>query len=159
MKYFLWGAVGIAGIAGGAYLYRMNRLSDKLEVVTKAIIYKVSLTGLRLRIDVKLKNPTGGTMKLKYPFVKLLYGASTLGSSQVKDQDYEIPKFGELTMEPIYIDLGFISLAGSAPGLVKEYRSTGGFTLNIETVTTVNNILPYTKKDQIAVGNSTEQKA
>jgi hypothetical protein len=98
-------------------------------------------------------------VKVKYPFVKLLYGESTLGSSQVKDQDFEIPKFGEVAIEPVFIDLGFLSLASSAPSLLKEYRSTGRFTLTVKTVTTINERIPHTKTDSIAVGKAEEQKA
>jgi hypothetical protein len=153
-KYLLWGAIGAAGLAGGAYLLNLNRLSSELEIAVKALIHRVSLTGLKLRVDVILKNPTGGTVKVKYPFVKLMYGTGTLGSSEVKDQDFEIPKFGQVAIEPVFIDLGFLSLASSAPNVLKEYRETGGFTLTVKTVTTINNRIPHTKTDAIVVGSS-----
>jgi hypothetical protein len=153
-KYLLWGT-GIVGLAlGGAYLYNLKRLSGELEVVTKAMIYKVTLTGLTLRVDVTLKNPTGGSLKVKYPFVKMLYSGSTFASSQVKDIDYEIPKFGEKSLDPIYINLSFISLATTVPGLLKEYRAKGTASIEVKTTTTINGQVAYSKTDKIPIGKS-----
>ncbi len=151
-KYLLFGALGITGLAGAAYLFNLNRLSAELETVTKAYIHKVSFTGLKIRIEVTLKNPTGGTVKVKYPFVKLMYGESTLGISGVKDLDFEIPKFGEKKIDPIYIDLGFISLATAAPNILKEFRGTGRISMIVKTVSTINNKLPFSKTDQLTIG-------
>jgi hypothetical protein len=153
-KYLLLGA-GVVGLAlGGTYLYNLNRLSGELEVVTKAMIYKVTLTGIVLRVDVTLKNPTGGNIKVKYPFVKMQYNGSTFASSQVKDTDYEIPKFGEVAIDPIYISLSFISLATTVPGLLKEYRANGSAVIEVKTTTTINGQLAYSKTDKIPIGKS-----
>lgn len=151
--YLLLGAGAVGLVVGGSYLYNLNRLSSELEVVTKAIIHKVTLGGIILRVDVTLKNPTGGSIKVKYPFVKMLYNGSTFASSEVKDTDYEIPKFGEKVLEPIFINLSFFSLATSVPGLLKEYRSTGKATIEVKTITTINNQFAYSKTDKIPIGN------
>ena len=81
-----------------------------------------------------------------------MYGNSLLGTSEVKDLDFEIPKFGERKIDPIYIDLGFISLAGTAPGILKEFRGTGKISLTVRTVSTLNNKLPFSKTDQLSIG-------
>lgn len=151
-KHFLWGALGIVGLAGSAYFLKLGRLSKELEVVTKGLIHKVTLTGLTLRIDVTLKNPSSGSINVKYPFVKLLYGENTLGSSEVKNKDFSIPQFGEVTLEPIYLTLGFLSMATSAAGLLKNYRSSGKITLTVRTVTTLNGNVPFSKSEEITIG-------
>jgi hypothetical protein len=151
-KHLLWGALGAAGLAGGAYFLGLGRLSKELETVTKGLIHKVTLTGLTIRIDVTLKNPSAGTIKVKYPFVKLLYGESTLGSSEVKNKDFSIPQFGEVTLEPIYLTLGFLSLATSAASLLRDYRSSGKLTLTVRTVTTLNGNVPFSKSEEITIG-------
>lgn len=145
--------VGLIGlIAGGAYLLSLGRLSAELEIMANAMVHQVSLTGLKLRVDVTLKNPTGGTVKVKYPFVKLQYGESTFASSQVKNTDFELPRYGEKTLEPIYIDLSFVSLGMNVPGLLKEYRSSGNLSFALKTVTTLNGKIPYSKTDNITIG-------
>ena len=152
-KHVLFGVLGAAGIAGGAYLFNLSRLSAELEVVSKAAIHKVTLSGLTIRIDVTLKNPTGGSINVKFPFVKLLYSETTLGSSEVRDQNFDLAKFAEKTLDPIYITLPFMSLASSAPALLKEYRSTGKFDLVIKIVTTLNNTIPFSKTQNITIGS------
>ena len=152
-KHFLFGLLGVAGLAGGTYLFNIGRLSAELEVVSKSAIHKVTLSGLTIRIDVTLKNPTGGSINVKYPFIKLLHGDSTLGSSQVRDENFDLAKFSEQVLEPIYIDLPFMSLASTAPALLKEYRSSGKFELAIKIVTTLNNTVPFSKTQSITVGS------
>lgn len=155
-KQVLIGAGAVAAIYGVTYLLKLNRLSNELETVTKVAIYNVSLAGIDLRIDVTLKNPSGGTVKVKQPFVKLTYGDKVLASSQVVDKDITIPKFSEASTEPIMLNIGFVSLATSVPQLLKDYRDTGKLTLTAKTVTTINNSLPYSKSDNITLGGGKE---
>ena len=152
-KHILFGMLGAAGLAGGAYLINLSRLSAELEVVSKAAIHKVTLNGLTIRIDATLKNPTGGSISVKYPFVKLLYSDTTLGSSEVRNQNFDLAKFAEQTLDPIYINLSFMSLASSAPSLLKEYRSTGKFDLILKIVSTLNDTIPFSKTQNITIGS------
>lgn len=156
-SHILIGAGTVAALYyGGSYLLKLNRLSSELESETKASIHKVSLTGIELAINVKLKNPSGGSIKVKHPFVKMVYGDKTVATSQVKDTDIEIKKFSEVNLEPIRISLGFLSLATKVPALIKEYRQTGKLNLIVNTITTINGSLPYTKTDKITLGGGTQ---
>src|SRR5687768_8494044 len=114
--------IGVGAIAviayGTNYLLKMNRLSAELETVTKVNIHKVSLDGVELRIDVILKNPSGGSIHVKHPFVKMIYKGNTIASSQVKDVNIPILKFSEVSMESIVIKVGFLSLAMQVPSLL-----------------------------------------
>ncbi|HSZ71416.1 MAG TPA: hypothetical protein VK750_01990 [Cytophagaceae bacterium] len=143
------GAV-VLGI-GTTYLLKLKRLSEQLEIVTKVNIHKVGLAGLQLRVDVMMKNPTGGSMKVKFPFVKMLYKDTVFATSEVKDQDYVIPKFGEQQLDPIYVSLPFMQMATTTPDMLKEYQKSGKFPIVVKTITTINNNLPYTKMDTISV--------
>jgi hypothetical protein len=137
---------------GGSYLLQLNRLSNELETETKASIHKVNLSGIELQINVKLKNPSGGSIQVKQPFVKLIYGGKTIASSAVKDTNLTLEKFSEVDLQPIRITLGFLSLATTVPALVKAYRETGKLNLIVNTITTINDRLPYTKTDTITLG-------
>lgn len=151
-KFILIGAGAAAAVYGASYLMKLNRLSNELESVTKVSIHKVSLNGIDLRIDVTLKNPSGGSIQVKYPFVKMLYGGSTIASSKIKDVNIPISKFSEVSLEPVMINIGFLGLATTVPALLKEYRDTGKLNLIVKTVTTINDSFPYTKTDNITLG-------
>lgn len=145
---------GVLGLwYGGTYLLKLNRLSNELETATKATIHSISLDGVELRIIVTLKNPSGGSVTVKHPFVKLIYGQKTLLSSEVRDVNITVPKFSEVNLDPITVKLGFINLAVTVPTLLKEFREQGRLTLTIKTITTINDTLPYTKTDEILLGS------
>lgn len=149
----LIGAGAVAALYfGGSYLLKLKRLSSELESETKVAIHKVSLSGIDLMIKVRLKNPSGGSLMVKHPFVKMIYGGKTVASSQIKDSNITVEKFSEVSLEPIKITLRFLNLATTVPALVKEYRETGKFKLIVHTVTTINNSMPYTKTDNITLG-------
>lgn len=149
----LLGASALTLLYGASYLFKLNRLSNELESVTKMSIHSVTLDGIQLRIEVTLKNPSGGSITVKHPFVKLIYGAKTIASSEIKDVNITIPKFSEVNLEPVTIKLGFINLAVTVPALLKEYREQGKLALTIKTITTINDSLPYTKTDEILLGS------
>ena len=123
-----------------------------METETNVSIHTVSLNGIELAIKVKLKNPSGGSIQVKHPFVKMIYADKTIASSEVKDVNLTIPKFSEVSLDPIKIKLGFVSLATTVPALVKEYRETGKLNLIVHTVTTINDSFPYKKTDMITLG-------
>lgn len=151
-KYIILGAGAIATFYGASYLLKLNRLSNELETVTKATIYKVSLQGIDLRVNVTLKNPSGGTVRVKQPFVKMIHNKATVVSSQMENVNIEVPKFSEVAMKPIDINIGFMTLATKVPALLKEYRDTGQINMVVETITTINDKLPYKKVDNITLG-------
>lgn len=136
---------------GLPYILSLKRLSEELETVTKVNVHNLTLTGIRLRVDITLKNPTGATLKVKYPFVRMMYKDTVFASSESKDRDFEVPKFGELQIDPVYVDLSFITLGMQVPELLKEYRKSGKLALTVKTVTTINNKVPYIKTDNLNI--------
>src|SRR5690349_22944403 len=97
--------VGGALIGGGFMLMKFSKISAELETVPTIKIHKLDLTGLTLRVDVQLKNPTNNSFKIKFPFIKLLYKGATVGSSQLLDKDIVIPAFGEAVINQIMIKI------------------------------------------------------
>jgi len=150
-KYLLWGAGLVGLVLGGRYLYKLRRLSGELEVVTS-----VTLQGLNLRVDVTLKNPTEGSITVKHPFVKMMYKGDTFASSDVKDVDYVLPKFGQKKLDPIIIKLSFLTLATSFPAMARQYRTQGTMTIDVNIITTINNKIPFTKNEKMTIGNGTK---
>lgn len=149
---YIWWGLGLAGLAGGIYLLKLGRLARELEISSKVRIHKVTLSGVQVRADVVLKNPTSGTVRVKHPFVKLIYGDRTLGTSVVQNQDYQLPGYGELAMKPVDFQLDFLALASGAPGLLLEYRSKKTISLTVKIITTINGSIPIDHEENITIG-------
>lgn len=148
--------VGIGGgiIAGISYLMRLNRTSSELESETTVNVQKLDLTGLTLRVDALLKNPTKTALKIKFPYVKLIYKEATLASSQVVDKDIEIPAFGEARIEKIMIQIPVLGLFSLGGDFLKSLKSGEPVAMLAKTITTIDlgwKKMPYEKIDEITL--------
>lgn len=152
-KHILWGAGVLSAFFGVRYLMSLGQLSRELETSVSASVHKVSLTGISLRINVQLKNPSRGAVVVKHPFIKLVYGDKTIATSEVQNTDVKLDKFSEKSLGPIVMNLGFLSLASTAPQLLKDYRINGKLTLLVRVVTTINGSIPYAKDEHITLGS------
>ena len=115
--------VGGALIGGTVYIVRLSKMNAELETVPMVKIHKLDLTGLTLRVDVQLKNPTRTPFKIKFPFIKLVYKGTTVGSSQVIDKDIQIPAFGEAVINQIMIRIPLLSIFSFSGGLIKAIQN------------------------------------
>ena len=129
--------IGTGVVLTGGYLFKMSRTSANLETEIKAIIHKFDLAGITIRVDAKIKNPTEGSLKIKYPFVKLSYKGDTVGSSQVVNQDITIPKFGEANIEAIMITIPLLGLLSAGVDLLTSIKSATGVKIGITIITTI----------------------
>ena len=146
--------VGGAIIGGGVYLVRLKRTSVELQTVPMAKIHKLDLTGLTIRVDLQLKNPTRTAFKIKFPFVKLLYKGSSIGSSQVVDKDITIPAFGEAVVNAIMIRIPLLSLFSLSGGLIKAVRNGEPVKIDVVTMTGLDlgwKKIPYSKVNTITL--------
>lgn len=108
------------------YSHRMNDLQTQLESIITVSIHSLNLEGLTIRIDTVLKNPSEGTLKIRFPFVKIMYNDSTIGSSKVVDQTIVLPKFGEAKVEGIMVNIpifGMLTLAGAIYKLLTDNKT------------------------------------
>lgn len=151
-KILLGLGIGGGAVAGGMYLWRLNKTSVNLEVVPMVKLHKLDLQGLVLRVDVQLKNPTRMSLKLKFPFIKLLIKGSIIGSSQAVNQDIAIPAFGEAKFEAIMIRVPMFSLLSTAKGLLQAIQQGDVFKIGVTTMTTIDlgiKKVPYEKTDEV----------
>lgn len=147
---------GIGGvfIGGIAYLFRLGKTNAELETVPVVKIHKLDLTGLTLRVDVQLKNPTRTPLKIKFPFIKLVYKGTSIGSSQVIDKDISIPAFGEAVVEQIMIHLPLINIFSFSGDLIRSIQNKEPVKLDVKTLTNIDlgwRKVPYTKSDTITL--------
>lgn len=143
---------GVVGII--AYVSRLKRTSVQLETVSSAKIHSLKMDGLTVRVDVKLKNPTDGTFKIKFPFVKVLYKEKTVGSSQVINKDIQIPAYGEAVIEGIMIKIPFTGLLSVGSGLYKLLVNKEPAPIFVKTISTIDlgwKTVPYESTDDITL--------
>jgi hypothetical protein len=146
--------LGIGGgvVAGGMYFWRLNKTSVNLEVIPTVKLHKLDLQGLVLRVDVQMKNPTRTSLKLKFPFIKLLIKGSSIGSSQAINQDIALPAFGEAKFEAIMIRIPMFSLLSTAKGLLQAVQQGEVFKISVATMSTIDlgwKKVPYEKTDEV----------
>jgi hypothetical protein len=146
--------IGGGLIGGTIYLLRLNKMNAELETVPMVKIHKLDFSGLTLRVDVQLKNPTRTPFKIKFPFIKLVYKGTTVGSSQVLDKDIQIPAFGEAIIDKMMIKVPLMNIFSLSGGLIKAIQNKEPVKLDVKTLTTIDigwKKVPYTKADTITL--------
>jgi len=146
--------IGGGLIGGTIYMLRLAKMSVELESVPMVKIHKLDFSGLTLRVDVQLKNPTRIPFKIKFPFIKLVYKGTTVGSSQVVDKDIQIPAFGEAIIDKMMIKVPLMNIFSLSGGLIKALQNKELVKLDVKTLTTIDigwKKIPYTKADTITL--------
>ena len=146
--------IGAGAFAGWSYVKNLKKAQAELEVVPKASINQLSWDGLTIRLDVLLKNPTKGSFSIKFPFVKLLYKDTTIGSSEAIDKEIKIPAYGQAMIDKILVQIPLTNVFSIAFTLVKALIAGGSETLTVRTLTTINLgiiKMPYENKQEITI--------
>lgn len=146
--------VGVSAIAGYTYFKRLSLTSAHLEVVPSAMLHKINLTGITVKMDVRLKNPDGGSFKIKYPYIRLVHEGSTLGSSQAVDKDIELPAYGEAVINGIMIQIPLLNILSTAYKIYQALGNGKEIKLQATTITTIDlgwKKIPYEKSDSITL--------
>ena len=146
--------LGAGVIAGISYFKNLRKAQAELEIIPKANLYSLSWDGLTIRVDVLLKNPTRGSFSIKFPFVKLIYKDTTIGSSQAVNKNIKIPPYGEAMVEKILVQIPVTSIFSVVFALVKSLYNKEPVKLTIKTMTTVDVGLakiPYENETEVIV--------
>lgn len=153
--------IGTGVVLTGGYLFRMSRTSANLEIEANSEIISLKVSGLKVRINAKIKNPTDGTLKIKYPFLKLIFKGETLGSSQAIDKDITIPKFGEVNIDGIIINIPLTGIFSIAMDLITALKTKQDVKVSVKVITTIYttfSTLPYeTEIEQVLRTNKTSK--
>ena len=146
--------LGAGAIAGWSYVKNLKKAQAELQIVPKVSLNQLSWDGLTIKIDVLLKNPTKGSFSIKFPFVKLLYKDTVIGSSTPVDKEMMIPAFGQVMIDKIMVQIPMEGVFSVAFTLVKALISGVPETLTVRTLTTINLgiiKLPYETKQEITI--------
>src|SRR5437762_8384673 len=115
--------IGGGLIAGFSYYLTMKKTTAELEVIPEVSINSVNWDGIAIRIDLLLKNPTKGSFSIKFPFVKLTYKDTTVGSSQVVNKDIKIPSYGQAKIEKLLVNIPVLSIFSVSSSLLKTIQN------------------------------------
>ncbi len=127
------------GIFNKAYsLDELKKLSDRLISVPTAMVHRLDFTGLTIRVDVKLKNPTNNGFKMKYPFIQVGFGGKVIGSSQATDEVLSIPPNGEYQIKAIMLNFPLIGMISLISDLLKSLESGKEIKLKVATTSTID---------------------
>jgi hypothetical protein len=150
-KIFIGTGIGAGIVAAVTYALRLKKTSAQLETVNKISIHSVTLDGITIRIDTNLKNPSSTKLKLKYPFVKIIYKDSTIGTSQSINKDITLPAYGEANINGIMIKVPIGGLFSAGVGIYKQLLNKEPIPVTIKTVSTIDlgwKKLPYESTEQ-----------
>ena len=136
--------IGAGVIAAIAYFKNINRAQEQLQVILNASIYQLSLEGLTVKVDALLKNPTGASFKLKYPFIELTHKNVLVGSSQVINKDIKIPAYGQVLIQDMMIKIPVLSFFSVAYDMIKALMNKEPIVFTVAVITTLN--LGWTQK-------------
>jgi hypothetical protein len=146
--------ITIVAVGGAAYLLKMHRTSAQLEIINTANLHKIDLTGLYIRVDSIIKNPSDGSFKIKFPFVKLKYNDAIVGTSQVINKDISIAAFGEAHIDGIIVHIPFMGLLSLGAKIFTAIKNGTPVQMKVNTITTIDlgwKQLPYETTDDIVI--------
>lgn len=153
-----WKKIAVAAGCGVVYVYVRKMFITKANlIVTPSVsVHSISLTGLILRADVQIKNPSSGSFSIKFPFVSLSYKDTLLGSSQVVNQDIAIKAYSEARIEKILITIPLASLFTVVSTLIDAIQDKKTVKIVVKMVTVVNlgwKKINYEDKQEISLKN------
>jgi hypothetical protein len=146
--------VGAGAVAGVMYLMNVKRAQVQLQVTPKANIHKVSLEGLTIRVDALIKNPTGASFKIKYPFIEITHKGVLAGSSQVVNKNIKIPAYGEVMIQDIMVNISVLSFFSVMYDVVKALLNNKAIVFTVGVITTIDlgvTQLPFEYRKDLAL--------
>jgi hypothetical protein len=130
--------VGGGLIAGYSYYLKMKKTQAELEVIPNASVHEINWNGITIRIDLLLKNPTKGSFSIKFPFVKLIYKGTMVGSSEVLDKEIKIPAFGQAKIDKILVQIPIMSIFTVSASILKAIQSGEQVAITATMMTTID---------------------
>lgn len=109
--------IGSAAAFTGIMLVKASRAAANLESYVTAKIQKFDLSGLTLLVGVVLKNPTNGSLRIKYPYVTVAVNGSTIGSSDLRNEDVHIPSNSQAVIKGLVLHFPTLSLTSILPAI------------------------------------------
>lgn len=137
-KFLVVALLGGGAIAGYSYYLKMKKTQAELEVIPTASIHSVNWNGITIRLDLLMKNPTKGSFSIKFPFVKLSYKNTLVGSSTVMNTDIKIPAYGEAKIEKLLVNIPILSIFSVSSSILKAVQNKEQVKITATLITTID---------------------
>jgi DNA-directed RNA polymerase subunit K/omega len=160
-------AVGGTLVLVGNYLYGINKSQYKIALVATGRVQKISVSGVVLRVQYNIKNPTAATMRMSAPLIKISVNGKQVATSNMQTTDIpEESRDGDKIVIRANTETGaiaseliipWIALAGVAPDLITRFKNPDGknkISLKVETlcrIFTMVGSFPYESVSTIKV--------
>lgn len=144
--------IGGSLIAGYSYYVSLKKTSAELEVIPEASLQAVNWNGITIRLNLLLKNPTKGSFSMKFPFIKILYKDSPVGSSEIVDKIIKIPAFGQAKVDGLLISIPILNIFSVSSSILKAIQNKEPVTITAQMMTTIDLgliSLPYQENHEI----------
>lgn len=118
--------IGILGIGALALieLLRMKNVGDSISSqLINPRVHKVSLSGIALRTEVSVKNPTKDSMTITKPVVTLTSGEKLLTQSLPENKTYTIAPLGLTQIDTIELTISWTVIGSFVAGILKKIPS------------------------------------
>jgi hypothetical protein len=126
---------GIAGMAiwGIFKLYKLNQMSDFITTrLVNPRIHKVDLTGITIRTEVLISNPTRNTMSITQPVVTIYSNDKQVAQTIPQNIQNQINPLSETKLSTVELKLGWMRITSLAtevitiiPNAIKAYKTNG----------------------------------
>lgn len=153
--------IGGGLLAGYIVLKKIKHTGAELEINNSLAIQEVGIQGIKVRLDVLLRNPSGTGFTIKFPYIRLLYNGSVVGTSSVINRDIKVPSYGEVKIDNIVISISALNILSSGYKAYKDIKSKNKITLTIKTTTLLmpdSLKIPYESNQDITLGVNKEEK-
>lgn len=151
-KILVGGGIATGVISGLRYYLRLKKAYEQMETTAVVSLYKIGKEGVSVKIDITLKNPSKIKFKVNFPFVKVHYKGTMIGSSQVLNKQIEVPSFGEARIPDVTVLLPLSQLLFLGGGFVEVFQNGKPLELVVKTNSLMDLgwiNLPYEKEQKI----------
>jgi hypothetical protein len=154
VKIVLGTLAAAGGVAAYSYITQMKKMQQNLHYIPTVNIQGITWNGITLRVNILLKNPSQGRLSIQYPFVKLDYKGTVIGSSQAVPRKIRIPPNGEVIIDNIIIVIPVTGLFSVTAEILKNLLAKKPVELTLTVMTDITAgwiAVPYQDKKTISI--------
>jgi hypothetical protein len=154
-KLMLGGLALGGGVAAWNYVRQMKKMQENLEYIPSVSIQGITWNGITLKVDVLLKNPSRGSLSIEFPFVKIDYKGTVIGSSQAVPKKIRIPPNGEVIINNVLIVIPVTGLFSVTAEILKNLLAKKKVELTLTVMTDITAgwiAVPYRQSKTLTIG-------
>lgn len=168
MKAITLMVIGGAVLLTGRYLYDVNNSQYQIVIVVTGRADKITLQGVQIRVSYNIKNPTGASLRMSPPLIRITLNGKQVATSSMQQVDIpesardasgniKIKANAETGEIETILTIPWLALLSTAPDLVarfKDLNRKNKIALKVETkcqVFTLVGAFPYEQVSTIKV--------